>query len=52
MLTFIILGLAIGLGHVNGDNHTGGCTATYTTTCPITPPTYGSCSNDNYWKKA
>ena len=51
MLTFIILGLAIGLEHVNGDNHTGGCTATYTTTCPITP-TYGSCSNDNYWKKA
>ena len=30
-----------------GDSHTGGCTATYTTTCPITPPTHGSCSNDS-----
>ena len=47
MLKIIILGFAIGLVHVNGDSHTGGCTATYTTTCPITPPTYGSCSNDS-----
>ena len=47
MLFFLLLNLCIELLQVNGDNHTGGCTATYTTTCPITPPTHGSCSNDS-----
>ena len=47
MLTFIILGLAIALVHVNSNSHSGGCTATYTTTCPITLPTCGSYSNDS-----
>ena len=47
MLKVIILGLAISLAQVDSDSHTGRCTATYTTTCPITPPTHGSCSNDS-----
>ena len=46
MLTFIILGLAIGLVHVNGDSHTGGCTATCTATCPIISPKHDFCNND------
>ena len=36
MLLLFILGLCIELLHVNGDSHTGGCTATCTSTCPIT----------------
>ena len=47
MLPVIIFGLAIALVHVNGDSHTGGCTATYTTTCPINPPIPTSCSCNN-----
>ena len=47
MLLLFTLGLYIELLHVNGDSHTGGCTTTYTATCPITPPTNGSCSNDS-----
>ena len=45
MLTVIIFGLAIGSILVNGDSHTGGYTDT--STCPITPPRHGSCSNDS-----
>ena len=41
MLTFIILGLAIGLVHVNGDSHIGGCIATCTATCSVIPLTKG-----------
>ena len=39
MLFLFISSLYIELVHVNG--YTGGCTATYTTTCPITPPKQG-----------
>ena len=36
ILLLFILGLCIELLHGNGDSHTGGCTASCTSTCPIT----------------
>ena len=36
ILLLFTLGLCIELLHVNGDNHSVGCTATCTSTCPIT----------------
>ena len=47
MLAVIILGLAIGLVHVNGDTQIGRCTATYATICPMDPPIPTSCSCDS-----
>ena len=47
LLLFFIVSLSTELLQVNSDSHNGGCTATFTTTCPITPPTHGSCSNDS-----
>ena len=47
MLLLFILGFCIELLHGNGDSHTGGCTATCTSTCPNNPLTSTSCSNDS-----
>ena len=47
MTLFFLLGLAIGLLQINGESHTGGCTATCTATCPVIAPTHGFCGNDS-----
>ena len=44
MLFLLMLGFCMELLHINGDSHTGGCTATCIATCPITTSKQG-CSD-------